>query len=109
MNVGLDGLRCETGPLVDRLSGWPGDTFERCSTHDCHCVIVSGDFGECVISVEYITCHVKFAVSFDPLGLVRINIRLHTIHKYMLDSKFGSRSGPSSENGRGTGITFLKA
>ena len=32
-------------------------------------VIVSGDFDECVTSVEY-TFHVNFAVSLDPLGLL---------------------------------------
>ena len=38
---------------------------------------MSGDFDECVISVEYITFHVNFAVSLDPLGLVCINIHLN--------------------------------
>ena len=32
-------------------------------------VIVSGDFDECVTSVEY-TVHVNVAVSLDPLGLL---------------------------------------
>ena len=32
-------------------------------------VIVSGDFDECVTSVEY-TFHVNFAVLLDPLGLL---------------------------------------
>ena len=33
-------------------------------------VIVSGDFDECVTSVEYNTFHVNFVVSLDPLGLL---------------------------------------
>ena len=32
-------------------------------------VIVSGDFDECVTSVDY-AFHVNFAVSLDPLGLL---------------------------------------
>ena len=63
----------ETGPLIDRWSGWLGGTFERCATDDC--VIVSLDFGECVTSVKYNTFYVNFVVSLlDILSLVWISI-----------------------------------
>ena len=60
---------------IDRWSGWPEGTFERSATHDC--IIVSGDFDECVTCVKCNTFQVNFVVSLDPLGLVWINI--HTL------------------------------
>ena len=66
----------EIGHLVDRWSGWLGGTFERCATRDS--VIVSGDFDECVTSVEYNIFRVKFDVSLYPRCVVSINI--HTTY-----------------------------
>ena len=42
--------RAAEGPIVIRRDGWSGGTFERCAMHDC--VIVSGDFDECVSGAQ---------------------------------------------------------
>ena len=67
MDVGLScGIRLDLSS-TDDLAGLVA-LLNVSDSHDC--VIVSGDFDECVTSVEYITFHVNFVVLLDPLGLV---------------------------------------